>query len=129
MDPDADDVTRLNGRGVQRFQCFVGDDRVAEGAGCSGREHVQPSGGYDADAERQMTWIDQVDAQKRILLYREFRNPRSIAALNGTRKAYAYDTLKGLQKANIISQSHMMLCNLCSRETAFSNETSWLATS
>ena len=52
--------------GIEHFECFVGDDRVAEIARRRGREHVKPAGRDDANAEREMARIDEMNAQKGI---------------------------------------------------------------
>ena len=46
---------------VQRLQRLVGDVRPAVGGRRRRRQHEQPARRDDADAEREMTWIDEMD--------------------------------------------------------------------
>ena len=63
MNPDADDVARMDGRGIQHFQGFVRDEGIAILTRCRGREHVEPPWGNDTDAKRQVAWVDQMYVQ------------------------------------------------------------------
>src|SRR5262249_9897141 len=65
MDPDADDITRLDRVEIDRFQGFVRDLRIAPAAAGRGRQDVQPAWRNDGDAERLRARIDQMDAWHR----------------------------------------------------------------
>ena len=58
VNPDADDVAGQDRFGVQGFEGFVDDQRVAPGSPGSGSQHIQPAGRDDSHAKRHVTWID-----------------------------------------------------------------------
>ena len=60
VNADADDVARLDRR-VERLERFVDEDGIAISARRRGREHVQPARRDDADAERHVAGVDEVD--------------------------------------------------------------------
>ena len=64
------------GLGVQRLQCFVSNDGVAELSRRRSRQNVKPAWSDDTDAEREMAGIDEVNAQKGISSTAGFQNPR-----------------------------------------------------
>ena len=63
VNPDPDDVARLNARRIDLLEGLVGQHRLAVFGGRRGGEHVQPARRDDADAERDVTWIDQMYRQ------------------------------------------------------------------
>jgi len=67
VDADADNVARADGARVERLKGFVGDSRVAERRRRGGGNDEQPARRDDADAERDVAWVDQMDLQTRIL--------------------------------------------------------------
>ena len=76
VDADADHVAGLDPLGVEHLQRFVSDDGVAEVSRRRSRQHVKPARRDDADAEREMAGIDEVNAQKGISSTAGFQNPR-----------------------------------------------------
>src|SRR5260370_19995204 len=61
VDADADYVARLDAVGTEGFQRFIGDDGVAVLDAGGGGEHVEPAGRDDADTERHITGVDEMD--------------------------------------------------------------------
>ena len=61
MDADADDVPAVDGAEIERFERFVGDDRVAERARRRGGDDEQPARRDDTDTERDVAGIDEAD--------------------------------------------------------------------
>src|ERR1700733_14170729 len=59
VNTDADEVSALDGRGHQRFECLVDDEGIAkrERGGCS--QDVQPAGGDDRGTKRMIAGIDE----------------------------------------------------------------------
>ena len=62
MNADADNVTRVEGGGVELFQSFVANDGVAKCLGGSGGKDVEPSGSNDGGAKRHITGVDEMNA-------------------------------------------------------------------
>ena len=58
VDADAHDVAGLDPADVERLEALVDQDRIAPLAGRRRREHVQPAGGDDGHAEREMAGVD-----------------------------------------------------------------------
>jgi hypothetical protein len=63
VNPETDDITGPNLRRLERIECFVGDLRPAEAFGRRVRENVQPPRRHEADPERQVTGINEVNRQ------------------------------------------------------------------
>ncbi len=61
VDANADDVAGLHGVHVERFQCLVDDMWPTVHWRCRTRQHEEPTGRDDANAERQVTWINEMD--------------------------------------------------------------------
>jgi hypothetical protein len=66
MNADADDIARMNRRRVEYLECFIRDDWIPERSRRGGRQHVEPSRRDDANPEREMARIDQVDLHEEI---------------------------------------------------------------
>ena len=62
VDPDADDVTGLHAVQVEGLQGFIGDLRPSMGCRRCPGEHEQPTRRDDADSERQMARVHQMDS-------------------------------------------------------------------
>jgi hypothetical protein len=61
VNADADDVSRLDRVHFERFKCFVRDAGVAELRRSGTGENEQPTRSDDADAEGEMTRIDEMN--------------------------------------------------------------------
>ena len=61
VDADADDVTRLDRVEVERLERFVDESRLSVQRRRRRREDIQPSRRDDANAKRDVAWIDKVD--------------------------------------------------------------------
>jgi hypothetical protein len=60
MDADADHVSRLDRRGIERLEGLIGQKRNAVVRRRGGRQYIQPPRRDHADAERHVTRVDQV---------------------------------------------------------------------
>src|SRR6185503_18766766 len=65
MDANANNVTRRDGRRVQRFKSFVDDVRIATRGGRRRSQYVEPPRRNDSCAKRKIARIDQVHLEGR----------------------------------------------------------------
>ena len=63
VNADADDIAGPDGRRVERLERFVGDLRRAESFRRRVRKHVEPPRRHEADAERMVAGIDEMNGQ------------------------------------------------------------------
>ena len=64
VDADADDVAGLDGGGVDRVERFVHDDGIAELGWRRRRDDIQPARRNNADAERDVAWVDEMNSHR-----------------------------------------------------------------
>jgi hypothetical protein len=64
VDPDADNVSRLDLSRIECLERLIRDERIAIAAGGRTGQDVEPARGNDPHTERDVAWIDQVYAQK-----------------------------------------------------------------
>src|ERR1051325_3149911 len=57
MNPDTNDVTRLDGVEIERLQRFIDNVRRTVRGGCCCAEYEEPARCNDADAEREMAGV------------------------------------------------------------------------
>src|SRR5882757_1096024 len=68
VDADSDNIARLNLGRVNRFKGFIDQQRVPKAWRCCGCQNVEPARGNDCSAERNFTWIDEVNAHSLLAL-------------------------------------------------------------
>src|SRR5256885_12942075 len=62
VDANADNIAGLNLSRVDRRQRLIHDAGIAKARRCRCRKNIQPSRGNDCSAERDFTWINEVNA-------------------------------------------------------------------
>ena len=63
VEPDADDITLLEPRDVERLEPLVAQHGVSPLGGCGCSEHIHPARSDEARSEGKMAWVYQMYAQ------------------------------------------------------------------
>jgi hypothetical protein len=62
VNANADHVSRVDAGRIERLERLVHDQRRAEACRRGRRQHIQPSRRDDGSSEREIAWIDEMDA-------------------------------------------------------------------